>query len=157
MPYDPHLRLRAEAGLRRVRRAVVLGFAISAFLFILAIPAFIFEARFVHDAVRTRGQVTKIVPEDSLDRVSYSFVDAHGGKHRGTSSGSRGAYKVNDPVNVLYLPSRPARSEIAGFWNQWILAAACFGACLAMLPGTFFLRSYARKYRQRLDALESGS
>src|SRR6476646_82647 len=99
---------RAEIGLGRIRRSMIPGLCLTWIFLVLALAAFVWEARFARLAVRTSGQVVKVLPEKATDRVTYRFVDDAGKERRGSESCSHGAYRVGDRSDVLFVPGHPA-------------------------------------------------
>jgi hypothetical protein len=116
------------------------------FLFSLILGAWLSQKSIAltEDGVSVTATVIEIGSRDDSDHGTtyypiYIFTTEDGVEHTGESSASSTHcnYEVGDPIEILYLPDNPSKSQPNSFVNLWLGPLICL--ILAIVPLCFGL------------------
>lgn len=101
---------------------ILVGMAIFGFL---PMAIVIYKMRMVKKILTTglpvKATVYKIIGPSGkryTDIVYYSFIDREGRQFAGTLTIKPGVYRVNDTLEIWYLPSNPRKNTVKGAWGS---------------------------------------
>lgn len=154
----PEVLRQGRSVLRILTWTTALYLIATAVMSVLAVVAFVHEARFARDAVRARAVVVKTEPAgQDNENVTYEFSDQAGAVRRDVMWRPRGRYRVGSTLEILYVPAGPqGHPKSAEFRSRWLFTLLCGFCAVSSAVGTFTMNRHRWRRKRLIENFIAG-